>query len=345
MSGRIRTVKPELLEDAITAGLSDRAFRLFVSAILLADDYGNLRDDSRALRGAVYWMHDDVTTDDVAAAWAELARKSLVRRYEVRGQTYAHIVGWSKHQKVAHPGKPRVPAESDPEVHPIRCASTHDSQPIGQSSGGIPRIQPTGQQAATATEKPNDISTVQNPHEDLGGSHETLMPDLRPRPRPTTSLSSTADAVGPGPPAKPGGADAESVRQVLEHWVKVLYPTASPPPKLTEARKRRVKARMAEGFTPEQLVAAITGASHDDWLMGRDPKARRGGWRDVETVLRDAPQVERLIGLVPVANPEGDPWGITPTPAASGSPRLEAFRAKGKPSAPAGNFPMPGVET
>ena len=43
MSGRIRTIKPELLDDAVTAGLSDMAFRLFVSSIVLADDYGRLR--------------------------------------------------------------------------------------------------------------------------------------------------------------------------------------------------------------------------------------------------------------------------------------------------------------
>lgn len=44
---RIRTLKPEILEDARTAGLSDAAFRLFVAMIVLADDHGNLRADDR----------------------------------------------------------------------------------------------------------------------------------------------------------------------------------------------------------------------------------------------------------------------------------------------------------
>jgi two-component system sensor histidine kinase BaeS len=37
MSGRIRTIKPELLDDERTATLSDAAFRLFIGLILLAD--------------------------------------------------------------------------------------------------------------------------------------------------------------------------------------------------------------------------------------------------------------------------------------------------------------------
>ena len=40
MSGRIRTIKPELLEDAITAGLSDSAFRVFVGMILFVLFWG-----------------------------------------------------------------------------------------------------------------------------------------------------------------------------------------------------------------------------------------------------------------------------------------------------------------
>lgn len=55
MAGRIRTLKPEMLEDAIIAELSDTAFRLFVGMILLADDAGRLRADSRYLAGQIFW--------------------------------------------------------------------------------------------------------------------------------------------------------------------------------------------------------------------------------------------------------------------------------------------------
>ena len=113
MSGRIRTVKPELLEDAVTAGLSDMAFRLFVSMILLSDDHGRLRAEPGWLMGQIYWARS-VQGETFLSAMEEL--KSLVVFYEWTGQRYAWIRNWAKHQKVSHPAKPRLPAP--PEVLP-----------------------------------------------------------------------------------------------------------------------------------------------------------------------------------------------------------------------------------
>jgi hypothetical protein len=38
--------------------------------------------------------------------------------------------------------------------------------------------------------------------------------------------------------------------------------------------------------------------------MGRDPKARPDGWRDIDTLLKDAAQVERLRDLVGASDPK-----------------------------------------
>jgi hypothetical protein len=111
---RIRTIKPELLEDARTAGLSDAGFRLFVAAILLADDHGNLRADERWLEGQVWWV--GVGRGDSpksAASLRELSEVGLVTIYGVRGQWYASIRNWRKHQRIDNAGKPRVPQPSD----------------------------------------------------------------------------------------------------------------------------------------------------------------------------------------------------------------------------------------
>ena len=119
MSGRIRTIKPELLEDAVTAGLSHLQFRLFVSSLLLADDYGNLRATPSLICGSAFWATKDAPAD-VEAAMGTLEEEGLIRTYELRGQLYAHVCGWSKHQRVDKPGKPRVPAENEPECRPAR---------------------------------------------------------------------------------------------------------------------------------------------------------------------------------------------------------------------------------
>ena len=105
---RIRTLKPELLTDEKTAGLSDVEWRLFVSCILMADDFGNFRSSPAALRAQAFWG-TETTLEAVAKAREGLARVSLLSLYEVNGQSYGHITGWDKHQRVDHPGKPYCP--------------------------------------------------------------------------------------------------------------------------------------------------------------------------------------------------------------------------------------------
>jgi len=117
VAGRIRSIKPEILEDEKTASLPHLEWRLFVSLFLIADDYGNLRGDPAYVRGQVMWAVDE-TRDSIANALDGLARVSLLSPYTVRDQSYFHIAGWDKHQKVDKPGKPRMPGpdEATPEL-------------------------------------------------------------------------------------------------------------------------------------------------------------------------------------------------------------------------------------
>ena len=108
MPGRIRTIKPEILEDEKTAGLDDAAFRLFVALILLADDHGNGRATPKWLDLQIWWARD--ASRDIRESLASLSGCGLIQLYEADGQHYYHLPGWAKNQKVDHPSKGRVPA-------------------------------------------------------------------------------------------------------------------------------------------------------------------------------------------------------------------------------------------
>jgi hypothetical protein len=105
--GRIRTIKPEWLEDErlLEAGSDSRVMSL--ALILLADDYGRGRASVRWLAGQVFAFEDE----SHAKVRETLAALSgwFVETYEIRGQHYFQILNWSKHQRVDKPGKPRVP--------------------------------------------------------------------------------------------------------------------------------------------------------------------------------------------------------------------------------------------
>lgn len=117
MSGRIRTVKPEWLEDELLAGASDEARVLSIALILMADDHGRGRASIATIASGAwrYQMErdDGAHAPEVVArasrALRELAAIGFVKLYEVARQRYYELPNWTKHQKVDRPGKPRVP--------------------------------------------------------------------------------------------------------------------------------------------------------------------------------------------------------------------------------------------
>lgn len=103
MSRRIRSIKPEILEDEKSAGLSSDAWRLWVSLWLLADDFGRVRGDARHLQASVFWACPAPPL--VPGLLEELSARGCINRYTVRGQSYIEIVNWTKHQRIDNASK------------------------------------------------------------------------------------------------------------------------------------------------------------------------------------------------------------------------------------------------
>lgn len=150
MSGRIRTLKPEWLDDERLASASDAARLLSAGLVLLADDHGNGRANVAWISRQVWpYAPDSTTLAKAKAALAELVKIDFVRIYVVDGQTYFHIRNWAKHQRVQKPGAPRVPqpppssgsgttlAEANPQ------ASLLDVGAIPEGLRNIPETLPT----------------------------------------------------------------------------------------------------------------------------------------------------------------------------------------------------------
>jgi hypothetical protein len=65
--------------------------------------------------------------------------------------------------------------------------------------------------------------------------------------------------------------------------------------KLDARRDSRIRARLREGYTTEQLCQAIKNAKNDPFLMGENEHGRP--YVQIKTLLRDAEQVDRLLAL------------------------------------------------
>lgn len=82
------------------------------------------------------------------------------------------------------------------------------------------------------------------------------------------------------------------VVQVFEFWREE---TSHARAVLDRKRAARIESRLREGFTPERLCAAIANRRNDPFLMGSNDTGRI--FDGIETLLRDAAQVERLEKL------------------------------------------------
>lgn len=232
---RIRTLKPEWLDDESIAACSDSARLLSTALILLADDEGNGRAHPRFIAARV-WAYSPDGLDKVELAMPELEACGFVTVYEAGGQSYFSINNWKKHQKISKPGAPRVPP---PEPN--------DSAQVVQS----PKI-PGGNTA------------------DLDLDHD-LDHDQH------TSTSSP-------------------VRVVFDAWVRLTAKNRKKA-RLNAKRRQRITARLREGYTPAECIQAIANRVHDPWLMGKGKSPRV--FDDIDTLLRDGAQLERLRDLEP----------------------------------------------
>lgn len=123
--------------------------------------------------------------------------------------------------------------------------------------------------------------------------------------------------AGPKPRVDP---DDEVVTKVFEFWKREH---GHPKAKLERKRRSRIKARLREGFTGRELCIAIRGAKRDAFLMGQNQDGKV--YDGLQTLLRDAEQVERLMALA--GTRRGAPTTTGPTPAERERARIEAERA------------------
>jgi hypothetical protein len=236
---RIRTIKPELLDDERVAELPHGAFRMFIACILLADDFGNLRAEPRQLYGRALVAVEGCEARDAQAFRDRLAAVGLIELYRLRGQTYAHVTNWEKHQKVDHPSKQgRVPTIDEPGVELMSIVSTTSIEPrevLGKSRETLANVPET-----LAIDQDQDQGSGSGPgrDQDRACAREDRPPppeasEPEPEPEKPTSEQRYAEAYAEGqreavpgsvyrPPAEPWQRAAINEFTITDGWGKGL---------------------------------------------------------------------------------------------------------------------------
>lgn len=326
MAGRIRTLKPEWLDDELLAASDDAARVLSAGLILLADDHGNGRAAIAHLAAEVWryeFLDDNRVSETLAKARAALSRLVEVRfveLYEVNGQRYFHIRTWAKNQRVDHPGKERVPSPTCDGARTIRENLASVSREPRES---------------LAPDLRSPISDLRSPTNEDPGSCEPglLLP-------PSTPIDPPAPQNAPD--AAPVAADSRDpkrqaeIRAVHEHylagWHRVVSGTRAPI--LDRTRAGKIRARLAEGYSQEDLCRAIDGMWASEWHV----ENRR--W-DLELVVRDAKHVDQFLAKAP-APVSSAPATQLPPAEPAWVLRERAAAAAQKPCAPPADLPRIG---
>jgi uncharacterized protein YdaU (DUF1376 family) len=103
---------------------------------------------------------------------------------------------------------------------------------------------------------------------------------------------------------------------IFDYWVSVMgmKPAAT---KFTDKRKRCVKARLRDGYTPDQIREAIDHCRGDPWSMGDNDRNRP--FNDLELICRSGEKLESFLNMEPShaanrprKNPEGHGRKLTP---------------------------------
>ena len=185
MSGRIRSIKPEILSDRKAAKLSHAAWRLWVSCWVQADDEGRLPADPDQLRARVFWG----CAADIMLCLTELQDARLIEPYTVNGDIYIAIPNFRKHQKINRPSGAKYPAPEGPHSFltedSVRAHGgvTDDSQRDRDRDRDhdLDRNTTLSSQATTAdTKSPNSPNVRQATAAVIGAFNKAFSRDLSP---------------------------------------------------------------------------------------------------------------------------------------------------------------------
>lgn len=95
-----RIIKESLCSSERIALLKDFDFRLWISLILLADDYGCGDARPAIIKGRAFPLRDRLTNKEIECSLKNLAAASCVNLYEVDGRPYYQFPNWSQHQQI-----------------------------------------------------------------------------------------------------------------------------------------------------------------------------------------------------------------------------------------------------
>lgn len=246
-------------------------------------------------------MHDQDQPRPTAGARSQLGQFAIVPLWLIERKPttsalyiYALIAGRyaDRDNGDAWPSVKRLAAESELSVSAVKRAKAELVE-LGALKV-TPRYRPDGSQTS-------DLLTVVQTLQ--VGSHAATPPvadelpqepeprEPEPRNKDISAKEETATLFETEPEGDRGSPVAAIVERVIDYW-RVTMPNRSGA-RPTENRRKAVRARLTEGYSEQQLLAAIDGCAASAWHQGSNDTGR--AYNDLTLICRNGEKVESFI--------------------------------------------------
>lgn len=91
---------------------------------------------------------------------------------------------------------------------------------------------------------------------------------------------------------KTGIFRSDPARDIFEYWQGIME---KPRAKFGADQRKKINARLEEGWEPDLLKQAVDGCKASDWHMGANPRNRR--YDSIDLIFRNAGKVQEFIDL------------------------------------------------
>jgi len=256
---RARNIKPAFFTSEQLAECEPLARLLFAGLWTVADRNGRLEDRPKRIKIEVL-PYDDC---DCESLLKQLAGQGLIIRYDAEGQDIIEIPGFLRHQK---PHLKEIPGKLPP-------------QPRQKSDQHQPRSVPAPTKASTnPSDSLNPLTSSLNP--------DSLSPDSLSLDSPIPHPSKETYVEQKGSTA----LSANDVGAVVRH-----YQTYHPKSKPGEKEKGRIRARLKDGYSLEDLKAAIDGCHRSPFHCGENDGGKK--YQTLDLCVRSASHVAQFLEI------------------------------------------------
>lgn len=257
---RIRTVKPEFWQDEDLAEISETARLVAIGLLNMADDDGFFNANEKLVSSMLFPLTEPSLS--IHECLNQLVGTGYLKLFPCKKgkKVYGVVCNFAKHQKVNRPTPSKI---KDLVDFTDDSLNTHGVITVGKE-----RNLEQGKEQGKEVEQGKVGDSSQNNELSLFDGTKKL-----------------SDAKAPN------GVSAK-VNEVFEYWKQIMSKNESS--KLTKERDRKVRDRLKEGYTVEQIKLAIDGCSQSPHNMGQNEN--RKVYDDLELICRTGSNLERFAG-------------------------------------------------